>query len=100
MSKSGVSSLKFHQYILGLLSAILGPSQIYTSSPQTVHMLFFMFETLSIIAFLKLWRVVIQIRPNWNYNASGKGEKIIIIKKIYSMEPCKDSKLNNTNWML
>lgn len=54
MSKSEGSSLKFHQYIRGLLSVILGPSQIYTSSPQTVHMVFFMFETLSIIAFLKL----------------------------------------------
>lgn len=59
MSKSGGSSLKFNKNILGLFSAILGPSQIYTSSPQTVHMLFFMFETLSIIAFLNLWRVVI-----------------------------------------
>lgn len=33
-----------------------------------------------------------QIRPNWNQNASEKGEKNN--KKNYSMEACKDSELS------
>lgn len=99
MSKSGGSSLKFNQNILGLFSAILGPSQIYTSSPQTVHMLFFMFETLSIITFLKLWRVMIfksDLTDTKMPLVKGKNNN----KKNYSMEACKDSELSNTNWML